>query len=200
VTRFTLDWMVTVGVIAVALAMDAFAVAIGTGAALRTVTSRQRFRLAFHFGLFQAGMPVLGWALGVSVRHVIEAYDHWVAFALLAFVGGRMIQEGFENPSEEGRQDPTRGRTLVLLSVATSIDALAVGLSMAVLRVAIWLPAAVIGVVAAGFTLLGLSLGQWLGTAGRLRQYSEVIGGVVLVAIGVKILLEHGVLAQVGLG
>ncbi len=178
-------------IIAVALAMDAFAVAIGTGAALKTVSNRQTFRLAWHFGLFQALMPVIGWFLGWHVKTVIEAYDHWIAFGLLAFVGGRMIWESFRGDPETPTRDPTRGATLVMLSVATSIDALAVGLSMAVLRVSVWVPAAVIGVVAAAFTAAGLHIGRWVGGARSWSRLAEVGGGLILIGIGVKILVEH---------
>ncbi len=180
--------------VAVALAMDAFAVAIGTGATMQKVGARQTFRMSWHFGVFQALMPVVGWSLGWAVRDAIEAYDHWLAFALLAFVGGRMILEAFQEPAGKPRKDPTRGAALIMLSIATSIDALAVGLSMAVLDLSIWLPAAIIGVVAAGFTAAGLHIGVWVARARRLSRYAGVLGGLVLLGIGLKILLQHGAL------
>ena len=182
--------------IAVALAMDAFAVAIATGVRLKRVSLRQFFRLAWHFGLFQAMMPVVGWAAGLTVRDRIERYDHWVAFGLLTFVGVNMIREAFKL-EEDAREkhDPTRGLTLVMLSVATSIDALAVGLTVAMLQVGIWFPALVIGLVAGGFTVLGLHLGKAVGSAERLSPLAGVIGGVVLIGIGIKILAEHRALA-----
>lgn len=182
--------------IAIALAMDAFAVAIATGVRLKRVSLRQFFRLSWHFGLFQAMMPVVGWAAGLTVRDRIERYDHWVAFGLLTFVGVNMIREAFrlEEDARE-KHDPTRGLTLVMLSVATSIDALAVGLTIAMLQVGIWLPALVIGLVAGGFTLLGLHLGKAVGSAERLSPLAGVIGGMVLIGIGVKILAEHRALA-----
>ena len=178
--------------LAIALAMDAFAVAIATGVRLKRVSFRQFFRLAWHFGLFQAMMPVIGWAAGLTVRESIERYDHWIAFALLSFVGVNMIREAFKL-EEDAREkhDPTRGMTLVMLSVATSIDALAVGLTISMLQVAIWLPALVIGLVAGAFTIMGLYLGKSVGSAERLSPIAEVLGGVVLLAIGVKILIEH---------
>ena len=182
--------------IAIALAMDAFAVAIATGVRLKRVSLRQFFRLAFHFGLFQAMMPVIGWAAGLTVRESIERYDHWIAFGLLTFVGVNMIREAFK--MEEGareKHDPTRGLTLVMLSVATSIDALAVGLTISMLRVAIWLPALVIGLVAGAFTVVGLHLGKAVGAAERLSPVAEGLGGVVLLAIGLKILIEHKALS-----
>ena len=183
-------------VLAVALAMDAFAVAVAAGVYLRRVTARQTFRLAWHFGLFQAMMPVVGWAAGLTVRARIERYDHWVAFGLLAFVGINMIREAFKLEEDaRDKHDPTRGLTLVMLSVATSIDALAVGLTISMLQVAIWLPALVIGLVAGAFTIVGLHLGKSVGSAERLSPVAEVLGGLVLLAIGAKILFEHKALA-----
>lgn len=176
--------------IAVALAMDAFAVAIATGMTLRRVSGRQAFRLSFHFGLFQFLMPVIGWFAGRTVSDYISDYDHWIAFILLAIVGGHMIMEGFETPGEERKvADPTKGASLVVLSFATSIDALAVGLSMALLGVDIWYPSVVIGIVAASFTLVGLRLGRILGA--RLGRRMALVGGGVLIAIGLRILYEH---------
>jgi putative Mn2+ efflux pump MntP len=181
--------------IAVALAMDAFAVAIGAGLTLDRVTGRRTFRLAFHFGLFQALMPILGWAGGLTVRSLIESWDHWVAFGLLVVVGGRMLWEalGDEEDSREVR-DPTRGWTLVVLSVATSIDALAVGLSLALLGVSVWLPALVIGLVALVFTAVGLHLGRLVGALPRLARGANALGGLVLMGIGLRILWDHGAL------
>jgi putative Mn2+ efflux pump MntP len=180
-------------IIAVALAMDAFAVAVATGVALKAVSPRQTFRLAWHFGLFQALMPIIGWALGLTVREYIEAYDHWIAFALLGYIGVNMIREAFDHDSRR-HGDPTRGMTLVMLSVATSIDALAVGLSLSMLGVSVWWPALVIGVVALAFTAAGLHLGKTVARAERLSTCSELAGGVILIAIGLNILREHGAL------
>jgi manganese efflux pump family protein len=176
-------------VIALGLAMDAFAVAITSSIVLRGLTRRQAFRLSFHFGLFQALMPVIGWAAGCTVVEHIKAWDHWVAFALLTFIGLRAIWSSLTNRVDGCIQDPTRGTTLVALSVATSIDALAVGLSFGVLNISIWFPALVIGVVAAAMTVFGLLVGRRLGSLYGKRM--ELVGGLVLVAIGVKILVEH---------
>lgn len=182
--------------IAVALAMDAFAVSIATGVRLKRVSLRQFFRLAWHFGLFQALMPVIGWAAGLTVRATIERYDHWVAFGLLLFVGINMIREAYKLEEDaRAKNDPTRGLTLVMLSVATSIDALAVGLTISMLQVAIWFPALVIGLVAGAFTVLGLYLGKTVGAAERLSPVAEVLGGMVLIGIGINILYEHHALA-----
>lgn len=188
----TVDF-ISISGIAVALAMDAFAVAIATGVSLKQVSFRQTFRLSWHFGFFQALMPVIGWSAGVSLRASIEAYAHWLAFGLLAFVGGKMIMEAFGGKKdEESRSDPTKGYTLVVLSVATSIDALAVGFSISMLNVAIWTPAVIIGIVAATFTIFGLYLGKKVSTGMLVSRYAEVVGGIILIGIGVNILREHG--------
>jgi putative Mn2+ efflux pump MntP len=182
--------------IAVALAMDAFAVSIVTGVNLKNVSFRQTFRLSWHFGFFQAMMPVIGWGAGLSVRSYIERYDHWIAFALLAFVGIHMIKEAFDHDtSEKRKKDHTKGITLVILSIATSIDALAVGFSLSLLGVSIWTPAIIIGIVAGIFTIIGLQIGEKIGSAKQLSRYAETIGGGVLIAIGLNILHEHGALS-----
>lgn len=176
--------------IAVGLAMDAFAVAIGAGMTLKTVSARQTFRLAWHFGLFQAFMPVIGWLAGLSIAGWIAPVDHWIAFGLLAAIGGKMIYEALKDEDEvTERGDPTKGWSLILLSIATSIDALAVGLSLALLNVDIWYPAVVIGLVAAALTIVGLQLGTRFGAL--LGRRMEVVGGLILIGIGVKILVEH---------
>jgi putative Mn2+ efflux pump MntP len=175
--------------LAVALAMDAFAVAIGTGLVLGHPTRGQTMRLAFHFGLFQFMMPVAGWLAGRTVEAYIREADHWVAFALLALVGGRMLWEARRDERDVRPGDPTRGWMLLVLSVATSVDALAVGFSMAFLQFPIWLPSAVIGVVAFAFTAVGLLLGSRIGRT--LGPWPELVGGLVLLGIGVKILVEH---------
>ncbi len=177
--------------VALALAMDAFAVSLGLGLSLKPVTSGQTFRLASSFGLFQFLMPVLGWAAGETLVRHIEKYDHWVAFALLLGVGGKMIFESFrpEKDSGSGRSDPTRGASLLVLSVATSLDALAVGLSLAALRVAIVFPAVVIGIVAFAMTVTGMKIGPALGKV--IGRRAELLGGTVLLLIGIKILIDH---------
>ncbi|MEN8189034.1 MAG: manganese efflux pump MntP family protein, partial [Thermodesulfobacteriota bacterium] len=142
-----MDFLTICG-IAVALAMDAFAVALSAGVLLDPITPRRLFRLGFHFGLFQGMMPVVGWLAGVGLRQFVTVYAPWIAFGLLIFVGTKMIHEAVADPGEEStRRDPTRGMTLVMLSVATSIDALAVGFSLSLLGVGIWAPAVVIGII-----------------------------------------------------
>jgi putative Mn2+ efflux pump MntP len=176
--------------IAVGLAMDAFAVAIAVGLSTPHVSIRMTLRLAWHFGLFQALMPLLGWLAGRSVAHWIGGIDHWIAFGLLAAIGCHMIYEAVHADEEERTaRDATRGASLVLLSVATSIDALAVGLSLALLGVGIWCPALVIGVVAFVFTAVGLHLGRRFGSLFDRRM--EILGGLILIGIGIKILIDH---------
>ena len=181
----------TILAIAVGLAMDAFSVAVATSVTLKRLTPRHVFRFAFHFGLFQAGMPVLGWLAGRTVVQWVVAWDHWLAFGLLSLVGGKAIYDGLhDDPAEEEKpSDPTRGLSLIVLSVATSIDAFAVGLSLAWLGTAIWSTVAIIGVVTAALTTLGMYLGRALGA--RFGRRMSIVGGLVLVAIGLKILADH---------
>ncbi len=174
---------------AVGLAMDCFAVSLGIGTTPYVTGRRPLFRLSFHFGLFQAAMPVLGWLVGTQIASLVAAFDHWVAFGLLAFVGIRMIRSGLDADSESHRTDPSRGATLILLAVATSIDAFAIGLTLAMLRVHIVVPVLVIGLVAGGLSLLGLKIGHRLGQSFGKRM--EIIGGGILLLIGLRVLLSH---------
>ncbi len=177
--------------IAVAVAMDAFAVAIVAGLSIVPLTKRHVFRLAFHFGLFQAMMPSIGWVAGHAVHKNIPAFDNWAAFGLLAFVGCKMIWGARPQESEAHRSsyDPTSGWNLVMLSFATSVDALAVGLSLAFISSGIVMPALIIGLVAAAFTCTGMLLGRQLGL--RWGKRVEIVGGLILIVIGMRILVEH---------
>ena len=183
----TCDWLTLLGT-ALALAMDAFAVSIGVTASLEPLQGRQVFRLSWHFGLFQALMPIAGWACGKAVARHLSLVDHWIAFGLLLVLGLRMIWP--DSPEKQAHPaDPTRGWSLVALSVATSIDALAVGLSLGLMGVAIWIPAAVIGLVALLMTLLGTLIGRRVGR--HLGRWASVAGGIVLIVIGIRILVQH---------
>lgn len=177
--------------IALALAMDAFAVSLGISAALRGITKIQILRVAFAFGFFQFMMPILGWSAGHNIQKYIQAFDHWVGFGLLLFIGGRMIYSSFKrmDKSKMRNSDPTKGSSLFLLALATSIDALAVGLSLAVFQVAILYPAVVIGLVAFLMTVLGAKIGPILGQL--IGKRAELLGGLILILIGIKILSEH---------
>jgi putative Mn2+ efflux pump MntP len=169
--------------------MDAFAVCLGVGTQERTSGPRPIFRLAFHFGLFQFLMPIIGWFAGTTVLRYIYAYDQWVAFGLLAFVGIRMIRSGFDPNSNEQKNDPSRGWSLVLLAFATSIDALAIGFSLGLVGVMIWWPAVVIGVVTGLVSWMGLLLGNRLGA--KFGKRMEIIGGIILILMGVRIVLAY---------
>lgn len=175
--------------IAVGLAMDAFAVSLGIGTTRWSHGPRPLFRLSFHFGLFQCLMPIAGWAAGSSVAPLLASVDHWIALALLCFVGGRMIRSAIRPGETRYEIDPSRGWTLIMLSVATSIDAFAVGLTLAMLEVGILYPSVVIGVVTASLSLLGLVVGHRLGL--RFGRVMEALGGLVLIAIGVRIVVTH---------
>jgi putative Mn2+ efflux pump MntP len=179
--------------IAVGLGMDTFAVGVGAGTVFEAPMKRSVFRLSFHFGLFQSLLFLAGYFAGKGIVESIAAWDHYVALGLLLFVGVRMIREGLLRREEEALPaDPSRGWRLVMLSVATSIDALAVGLSFGVLARAVLFPAVVIGLVSCTMTLVGIYLGRRL--QARFGGYAEVLGGLILIGIGVKIFLEHTVL------
>lgn len=175
--------------LAVAMAMDAFTVCLVIASSRQMEGPRPVFRLSFHFGLFQFIMPVLGWLTGIEVERVIQNYDHWIAFSLLAFVGLRMIRSALGGQDETQSSDPSRGWTLIILSIAVSIDALAVGFTLGLLGISVWYPAILIGVVTAGLSLIGLRLGRLLGS--RWGRPFQVVGGLVLVGIGVRILISH---------
>ena len=176
-------------VIALGLSADCFAVALSGSIGMTTVSLIAILRTALAFGGFQAMMPVIGWLAGRTVVEIIADYDHWVAFALLALVGGRMIWEAFHTSESQRGVDITRGLALLTLAAATSIDALAVGLSLAFLKVNIALACSVIGVIAFGVTIAGFMLGGKLGKLFGKR--AKAIGGVVLIGIGIRILLSH---------
>jgi len=181
---------VSVLLIAIGLSADCFAIAVGGSISMRTISSLQVLRISLAFGLFQALMPVLGWLLGQTVVDLIAAYDHWFAFILLAVVGSRMIWESFRSrDSHSETVDITKGFLLLTLSVATSIDALAVGLSFAFLEVNIGLASLTIGIIAFVVTATGFLLGR---KASKLiGRQAEAIGGIVLVGIGFRVLITH---------
>jgi putative Mn2+ efflux pump MntP len=175
--------------IALGLSADCFAVALGGGISRQSLNWRARLRVAVSFGAFQALMPALGWLAGKTIVDLIAAYDHWVAFGLLAAVAGRMIFESFRPEHERRETDITRGLLLVTLSVATSIDALAVGLSFAFIDVNILAAGATIGVVAFLVTMIGFAVGRRAGRA--VGKRAETLGGIILIAIAMRILLSH---------
>ncbi|MDD6088363.1 MAG: manganese efflux pump MntP family protein [Desulfovibrionaceae bacterium] len=177
--------------IAVALSLDAFAVSVCAG----SMNARQThlLRLPVLFGLFQFLMPVLGWMIGSSVRSLIETWDHWIAFALLAWIGLSMIREARSENGHLNNLDFAAPWTALTLAVATSLDALGIGMSFSMLDINIWSASVLIGIVCTVIAGAGLMIGRRLGEAFSMGQWAERCGGCILVAIGVKILADHGV-------
>lgn len=176
-------------VIAVGLAMDASAVSLGIGTTPRANSFRAKFRLAFHFGFFQSLMTALGWLAGSTIARWISAFDHWIALILLAFVGINMIRSGLNPEKESYEKDPSRGGLLMVLCIATSLDAMAVGLSLAMLKSSIVSPVIIIGVVTLVLSAIGLNAGRFLGE--KFGKRMEIFGGLILLAIGLRILYTH---------
>lgn len=175
--------------IAVGLAMDAAAVSLAAATAGYAADSGAVFRLSFHFGLFQALMPVLGWVLGTTLAGHLSSIDDWVAFGLLTFVGARMIRSGFKRADSRPKTDPSRGLTMVMLSIATSMDALVVGLSLAMLGANILYSSVTIGVVTASLCLGAIGLGNRINL--KSGRWMEMTGGAILVAMGLRIILAR---------
>ncbi|MFC1991542.1 manganese efflux pump MntP family protein [Chloroflexota bacterium] len=175
--------------IALGLSADCFAVALSGSVSMGSVSLIQKLRTSLTFGFFQALMPVLGWLAGRTVVNLIADYDHWVAFSLLAFIGIKMIWESTRNKENHNKIDITRGFILLTLAVATSIDALAVGLTFAFLEVSIALASSVIGIVAFIVTMLSFAIGRKAGEL--IGKRAETIGGVILIIIGLRVLLTH---------
>jgi putative Mn2+ efflux pump MntP len=176
-------------IIAIGLAMDAFAVSLGIGTTQQAQRPRPILRLSFHMGIFQGLMTLVGWLAGSSIIHWIAGLDHWVAFALLAYVGSNMIRSSQRGAEANCRSDPSRGRTLIVLCLACSLDALAVGLSLAMLQVDILTASLTIAVVSLGFSLIGLLAGHQLGV--KFGRRMEILGGLILIGIGLRILISH---------
>ena len=196
-------WLLAIG-----LAMDCLAVSIASGIILRRIQWRPMLIMAFFFGLFQAIMPLLGWLGASTFSHLIESVDHWIAFAILAFLGGRMIKESFKEEDCCQRFNPASLKVVITMAVATSIDALAVGISFAFLRVniieaisligvtikscsSILYPAGIIGFVSFFMSLIGLIFGIRFGCGIARKLRAELWGGIILILIGTKILIEH---------
>ncbi len=180
--------MITILLTAVGLAMDAFAVSITSGTTIKRPTLRHAFTIGAAFGSFQAVMPLIGWAGGSLFAEMVEGVDHWIAFVLLAFIGGKMVYGTLRPGPDQEPVNPLKGFVLLMLAVATSIDALVVGVGFAFLRVPIVTAAVIIGLVTFALSsfgvLAGNKLGQWFGNK------AEIAGGLVLIGIGGKILLE----------
>lgn len=179
----------TIVMVAVGLAMDAFAVSIASGAAYKQLQVRHTLRIALFFGGFQAVMPLIGALAGLSVKDYIEDYDHWIAFVILAAVGGKMIYESFKITEAEKNNSPSNILVLLALSVATSIDALAIGITLSLVAVSIITAVIVIGLVTFVLSYIGVMIGKKFGHI--FENKIEAVGGLVLISLGVKILLEH---------
>ncbi|MGM0367515.1 MAG: manganese efflux pump MntP family protein [Actinomycetota bacterium] len=180
--------MVTLILIAFSLAMDCFAVSIAGGALDRKFLFRNALKIALSFGIFQALMPLIGWLIGQGFSRMIAAYDHWVAFSLLLAIGVKMIYEAFRG-GPDNRKDIFRLHTLLVLSVATSIDALVVGITLALLNTPVVVSITVIGVFAFIFSIAGYYIGHRAGTL--FKNNAEILGGLILIGIGIKVLVEH---------
>lgn len=174
---------------AVGLSADCFAVAVSISLGNRSLSFRKLFRFPLSFGLFQAGMMAIGWAAGRTIVQFISSYDHWLAFGLLAFIGGRMIWESFRHKEEDAGRDVNGWFTLLALSVATSIDSLAAGLSYAFLKVGILLAVATTGLTTFCITILGHYIGKKAG--GLVERWADIAGGAILIIIGLRILWQH---------
>lgn len=174
--------------VAIGLAMDAFAVSVGKGVTLRRVAFRHALTAGVWFGGFQALMPIAGYLVGVRFSAVVASIDHWIAFGLLALIGINMIREAVWGDEESHTAD-FGVKTMLLMAIATSIDALAVGITIAFLGINIWVAATVIGIVTLLLSGVGIYLGCLFGS--RLGSKAGIIGGVILIVIGLKILIEH---------
>lgn len=181
----------TILLIAFGLAMDAFAVSISSGITVKNLKINHALRIAAFFGMFQAVMPVVGWLAGLTLAGVISGVDHWIAFGLLCFIGFKMIYEATQLEPNTRHSDPLSIHVLLLLSIATSIDALAVGLSFAFLGIAIATPIIIIGAVTFSLSFIGASAGNKLGHL--FENKIEIVGGLILIGIGLKILIEHSI-------
>jgi len=182
--------IIEVILVGIALSMDAFAVAVCKGLKMKRIDYRQAVIIALFFGGFQALMPLIGYFLGTGFRQYIEAVDHWIAFGLLAFIGGKMAWESFKDEEDEAG-DAFDIKELLLMAVATSIDALAVGITFAFLEeiLSIWVSVAAIGTITFCLSLIGVMVGNRFGA--KYKNRAELAGGIVLILIGMKILLEH---------
>ena len=174
--------------IGVGLAMDAFAVSVCKGLSMKKLDWKKAIIIALYFGIFQAGMPVIGYFLGSTFENLVTKVDHWIAFILLAAIGANMIKEAFSNETED-ENDNVDFKTMIVLAIATSIDALAVGITFAFFKINLLLAIAIIGITTFVISLLGVKIGNKFGS--KYESKAEIAGGIVLILMGLKILLEH---------
>ena len=175
--------------IAFGLAMDALAVSITSGIAIKSLKVGNALKIALFFGLFQAMMPVVGWLAGLSLKDLITGIDHWIAFGLLGFIGCRMIYESLKMDADREEVNPLNVSALLMLSVATSIDALAVGVTFAFLDISVVKPVVAIGCITFSMSFAGVYIGNLLGHF--FERKIEIVGGIILIGIGAKVLIEH---------
>ena len=184
--------MIELLLIALGLSMDAFAVSVGKGLSVQKIRPRHSLSVGVWFGGFQALMPLIGYFLGVSFASLVESFDHWIAFVLLGIIGFNMIREAMSNDECEATHSDFSARSMLMMAVATSIDALAVGVSFAFLHIDIWSAAAIIGVTTFILSIVGLRIGNIFGC--RYKSKAEFAGGAILMIMGVKIVVEHTLL------
>ncbi len=181
--------ILTVVLLAVGLSFDSFAVSVCSGLSLPHINIFQAAKLAFFLALFQALMPLIGWVVGNSVKSLIEPVDHWIAFGLLSLIGGKMILESFSSSASREIKNPLNMRVILMLSLATSIDALAVGFSFSTFLDKILFAVIIIGSITFIASMLGILLGKKTGP--RISRYAEILGGLILIFIGTRILIQH---------
>ncbi len=181
--------MIGIILIAIGLAMDAFAVSVCKGLSMKKISIKKLLIIALYFGIFQALMPVIGYFLGESFENLVTSIDHWIAFILLLFIGINMLKEAFGKSEDDNKNDDTGFKTMIILGLATSIDALAVGITFAFLEINIFVIATIIGVITFIISAIGVVIGNKFGD--KYEKKAEILGGVILILIGIKILLEH---------
>ena len=181
--------MLSILLIGISLSMDAFAISVANGLTLKNFNIRHALWMGLYFGGFQFLMPLIGYFLGASFADLVTKVDHWIAFGLLALIGGNMIREALSGGEEKPADSSFAFKNMLLLAIATSIDALAVGVSLAFLQVNVWTTVAIIGLTTAAFSAVGLLIGKKVGS--RFHAGAEILGGVILILIGLKILIEH---------
>lgn len=181
--------ILTTTFLSLGLAADAFAVSLTSGFSIKHIKINKALKIALFFGCFQAIMPLIGWSAGLTFREFISGIDHWIAFGLLSYIGGKMIYESMQEEIEDKKFNPLDSYTLITLAIATSIDALAAGIGLSVLKGSILLACSLIGFITFALCFIGVFIGHRFGDL--LNQKIEILGGVVLIVIGTKILLEH---------
>ncbi len=181
--------IIETSLIAVGLAMDAFSVAICKGLSMKKFDLKKAIIIALYFGIFQGVMPIIGFLLGNTFVETIEKYDHWIAFVLLVIIGVNMIREAFDKDDCETTNDSVDFKSMIWLAIATSIDALTVGITFSFLKVNIWFAALLIGIITYVLSVIGVMIGNKFGV--KYKAKAEVAGGIILVLMGIKILVEH---------